>query len=120
VPYPSDESIPEVEIVRSPKWCKNPFYLRKKPDYSSNTPARKANRARFTRAAAEARGKTGREDGLPVTAATIKKEMDAAPPLETKEKSRKIVLFGALQMRGAKIKIKEPEEAPAIRALFRR
>ena len=46
-----------LEIVKAPHWAREPYYIRRRPDYSSNTPGRAANRLRFLEAAVSARGK---------------------------------------------------------------
>ena len=65
------------ELIRNPYWSKDPdgFYIRKRSDYSSNTPARIEHRLKFGEASYRSFGATGDINGLPVSAAIVQDQL---------------------------------------------
>ena len=72
-----------LELVKAPHWSRYDFYFRRKPDYSTNTPARAAARLRFTEAAISQRGAEMTEE-LPPAAMAVSRIRQEKPIADTR------------------------------------
>ena len=97
-----------LEIVKAPHWAREPYYVRRRPDYSSNTLARVEARLRLAEAAHAAYGETGVEAGIPVVARRVQEAMLSAPvePVELPE--LEVVPMGPMRLMIVEKNRKEP------------
>lgn len=82
----------QLQRVRAPWWSSKEFYYRRPPPTDENviSEAQLENRIRFARASISARGEQGYEDGLPISAATVREQTKKPAPEITVEDAEAI------------------------------